>query len=1404
MAQNDMQFLGRSLAGKKSHLTRKLKSAQEAIKLAQTEKSSSMAARLEKIITGIEESVDSIEQGAELYIPLIVDDDSRKLAQDDVDKFAKNGEDMILEIHKELKKLTAPAPALAAPPVTNTNSDKIKPNEALKPITLLKTFTPVELRTWIASFKAYHTSSHFEKATIPEQQAYLMQVLEPQLQSHVRSEIDTDTGIFKDPNEPSKLSCIKVLEDYFLLTYPLVARRFDFFSHKQAQGESFMDYAAKMCAKAEEVDITNLGKDDLIAYLLIAGTSNKKLKCKFLTLKEATLKNLRQEAHAFESTQNNLSSMGENTTKAQQIKGFKPKFNPKSKQGPYQGQNSEKCSHCGKTNHKSSDCYKKDVKCKHCSKFHLDYMCKQHQPRSRSASSKRGPNSAGKSNATNAVYTKSVKDVAQPTPRMEIVVEGEGAKSFGFSSTPDSGTTRTLFALNLIQKAGLKYNKQGRERIFAANDNQMSCEGNIVVKMTTQGVTTTVDALVTSDLHDEILVSWGDLKKLRVLPQNFPNVIKENKTAQMQIAASDPNAPDSLEKIKLEFADVLSDKLNGSVMKGEPMKIHLTKGPITPKKTLTAKQTELHLQAAAAKAVDEFVREGIIEPVDTPTDWCSPGFFVPKEQSDPKAEPKVRLVTNFTHLNKHVQRPVHPFPSARDIVSNIPADSKFFAKLDAVHGYFQIELEEESSKLTTFILPTGRFKYRRAPMGLVSSSDEWCRRSDAAIKGIEGVQKIVDDILIYGPTKESVLAKMRQVLERCREHQITISHKKLKVGTEVKFAGFLVSDKGVKPDPEKLAAIADFPAPENVTGVRSFLGLANQLGQFLPDLAQMTHKMRELLKKGIAFQWLPDHQKEFEHAKKQLTSDMLVKYFDPGLPTELLTDASKLEGLGYALVQREPNGKIRLIQCGSRSLNSAEKNYATIELECLAIQWAIEKSRHYLIGLPNFTVITDHNPLVGIFKKELDAMLNKRLQRIRLKLMDYCFNVTWVPGKTHEIADALSRSPVFFPADNAAKTCFVSTDLNLNALIAKAKTDTDYLAVVNALRADKSLKDLPSTHPARLYSSVWKQLSLLDQNEETLILFNSDRIVIPKVARKEILDLLHKAHTGIVKTRKQAQQLYYWPQINADIKTMIESCNECQALLPSQPAEPLQQTTASFPMEKVSMDLFYEKGQHYLIMADRYSGYPFVSRLSKETTSVVTAKLSDWFCDLGRPTSIRADGGPQFRQPFKEFCRKLGIDVETSSPNYPQSNGHAESGVKEVKRLLIKIGALNDEFKEALQELRNTPRADGFSPAQMFLGRRQRSSLPTLPSALAPIDHQAAQEARKETRDSRKVRFDQTTKPLKPIIANQKVRVQDPKSKRWTQSGLVVKTLNGGRRVLVRFDEGGERIRNRRFIRPQN
>ena len=271
----------------------------------------------------------------------------------------------------------------------------------------------------------------------------------------------------------------------------------------------------------------------------------------------------------------------------------------------------------------------------------------------------------------------------------------------------------------------------------------------------------------------------------------------------------------------------------------------------------------LHWKEPAEEAVRKLVACSILLHETEPTERISPGFFVPNRDPLEREVLKkgmvvvtlkdLRLVVDYTGLNRFVKRPVHPFPATKDIIQQLPGDGMVFATLDTVQGYHQIGLSEESSKLTTFLLPSGRYWFLHAPMGLSASLDEWCCHSNKVIEGIKGVQKIVDDILISAPNLKTIEKRIRKVIDRCKDENVTISLKKFQVSTNVKFGGHIISSEGVMPDPERLKAIANHKEPASVREVRGFLRLANQLASFYPDLAHMTANLWGLLKKGLLF-----------------------------------------------------------------------------------------------------------------------------------------------------------------------------------------------------------------------------------------------------------------------------------------------------------------------------------------------------------------------------------------------------------------------------------------------------------------------------------------------------------------------------------------------------------------------
>jgi len=891
----------------------------------------------------------------------------------------------------------------------------------------------------------------------------------------------------------------------------------------------------------------------------------------------------------------------------------------------------------------------------------------------------------------------------------------------------------------------------------------------------------TVQTLVVRNLICKLIISADDQKLLGMLPPGYPD------------AVCVANDPEGLRMSKLEqFADVISDEAKGGTLKGDPMTIHLSDRTISPLRVFTAKRIPIHLQNDADKLRDNLLKAGIIKRVDEPTDWISPAKFLPKPNGK-----GVRLVTDFTHLNRAVRRPVHPFPSAQDIVRMVRPGSRVFAKLDAIHGYFQVPLDEESQKLTTVLLPDGKYCYTSAPMGLSSSGDEFCRRTDDAFRGLDYVAKIVDDVLIQADDYEQLSVRIDEFLERCREFGINMSEKKFEVGECVKMAGYIVSSLGIMPDPDKSMAIAKFPQPKNISELRGFLGLANQFSVFFPELTQLALPLRGLLKKNTPFFWSPDIDMAFRKCREFLSGPAVLKPFDPQLETILLTDASRLHGLGYVLLQSEGPGKVRLVQAGSRSVSAAEQNYASVELECLAVQWAALQCSYYLQGMPHFQIITDHKPLIGIFSKNITDIDNDRLRRIREKIMHLTFTITWSAGKEHLIADALSRSPV------ESAVCAVSEVSDFSGEIARvirddpafgfiraaAVSDAMYQQVAEAVRSDR-----PELAPA--FQKLFHDLSIVPLAEGGFIVMNGERVVLPDKAKGNLLRILHKPHCGITKTLARAKQLFFWFGMNNDITQLIAQCDKCQEIRPSQQREPMTLEIAHYPMEKMGIDLFHAGNSMYLVCVDRFSGFTLVKALKATTTAAVCNHLEEWFSLLGYPRFIRTDGGPQFRDVFRDWCVLHHIILETSSPYNPASNGLAEAGVKNAKHLLLKCKS-RAEFGAAMLEWRNTPRADGVSPAEAFFGRAPRGALPDARShAMSPLQAERARSLKKG-HDARALAL-----PLAPLSPGTRIRVRDPVTGQWGRLGTITQAREHGRSYWLDLDGGGRTMRTRRFLRP--
>ena len=911
------------------------------------------------------------------------------------------------------------------------------------------------------------------------------------------------------------------------------------------------------------------------------------------------------------------------------------------------------------------------------------------------------------------------------------------------------------------------------------------------------------------------LLSWKAAKGLTILPECYPN---PSPAVAPCVAITSASHPVSIFDIKREFPPVFDGHIK--TMDGEKFHIALTDNA-EPFCVHTPRAIPFAFRDKLKAELDLLQEQGVIAPVTEPTEWCAPIVITPKKGTD-----KIRMCVDLSHLNRFVKRERYQSATPAQAVADIAAESaKVFTKLDALKGYHQCPLDEDSQLLTTFITPFGRFKYLRAPYGISSISEHYNRRMDEAFAGLTGYRRVVDDVVIYDSDTTQHTDHVRQFLQRCAERQITLNTDKwVFAQPQVTFAGFIVSEQGYRVDRSITDAISSFPTPANRTDLRAFFGLANQLSASTATIANLLAPMRPLLSTKNEFAWSPDLDHAFTTAKQALTSAPTVSFFDLEKPTRLCTDASR-QGLGFVLQQK--NGDTwALIQAGSRFLSDTESRYAIIELELLAVSWAIIKCKLFLAGLPHFTVVTDHHPLVPILNNHrLDEIENPRLQRLKSKIMAYNFTAQWVKGTLNNAPDALSRNPVSDPlphelmaesdphnnpelsiAEIRAACTNHPNSIRLQDLRKHADADQEYQQIQHYVRNGFPHHRHQLPEQCRRYWNIRSQLAL----DDDLIVFGC-RLLIPTTMRSQILHELHASHQGAVRTKQRAKLIVYWPGINNDIDNTILSCKQCQDSLPSHSKEPIiMKPRPSRPFQELAVDFCSYAGHNFLIIVDCHTDWPDIIHMGRNTTTPhLTTTLLKAFCRTGAPDIVWSDQGPQFTSKlFQDFSREWGFQHITSSPMYSQSNGKAEATVKSMKKL-VQASWTRDALDErkltrALLQYRNTPsQRDRLSPAQKLFGQPVQDTLPAHRRAFAPQWQVSAEEVEEHAvthTEQVEHYYNQHARALPEIHVGSNVAIQNTSTKLWDIYGIVT-AIGPHRRYYVKTASGRILARNRRYLR---
>lgn len=818
------------------------------------------------------------------------------------------------------------------------------------------------------------------------------------------------------------------------------------------------------------------------------------------------------------------------------------------------------------------------------------------------------------------------------------------------------------------------------------------------------------------------------------------------------------------------------------------------KPEVRPVSAFTASRVAKPLIPKVKQELDRMLTEGVISPVTEPTAWCSRLVVVPK------ANGSVRLCVDLTNLNKAVHREAYPMNTVEDSLSKL-AGSKVFSKLDANSSFYQLPLDEESRLFTTFITPFGRYCFNRMPMGICSAPEVFQRAMTSMIGHLDGVICHMDDVLVHAPSTVEHDSRLKSVLHALQESGLTLSPEKCEFSqSSVRFLGHIIDESGIHADPSKIAGIQNFPAPSNITELQRFLGMANQLAKFIPNLAVETAPLRSLLRKNTVWMWGPPQQEAFQRIKTFLTSSPVLAHYNLQHETIIAADASNA-GIGAVLFQLQKDKSRRPICYISRSLTEAETKYAVIEKEALAATWACERLSDYILGL-NCTLETDHRPLVSLLGTKDVNKMPPRIQRFRLRIMRFNVKVVHVSGKIQTTADALSRAPASEPNDHDYFLVGEVSALTKQTIDTIQASGQRLQQIRDALKDDTTTSQVmafckegwpvykphdPSLHQ---YYNNQQHFSVVDD-----LLLYDDRIVIPTSLRMDILDRIHDGHQGVTKCQALARNSVWWPNISSQVEEMVRKCDTCKKLQPAR-REPLLSTeTPERPWSKVGIDLFEFKGNTYVLVCDYLSRWIEMRLLHRTTTTTTIDAIKAIFATHGIPDIVVSDNGPQFSShAFHEFAENYGFCHVTSSPRYPQSNGEAERAVRTLKNLLKK----SPDPHLALLTYRSTPLHNGISPSEILMGRKLRNRVPTLPSKLQiqPPDMNKLHENESIYKENQRKNYNKRHKARlsTQLDTGEPVFIRD-----MQKTGVIINKHHAPRSYIVKTDQGNVR-RNRKHL----
>ncbi|GJT77488.1 putative reverse transcriptase domain-containing protein [Tanacetum coccineum] len=651
-----------------------------------------------------------------------------------------------------------------------------------------------------------------------------------------------------------------------------------------------------------------------------------------------------------------------------------------------------------------------------------------------------------------------------------------------------------------------------------------------------------------------------------------------------------------------------------------------------------------------ADQLQELSEKGFIRPSSSP--WGAPVLFVKKKDGT------FRMCIDYRELNKLTVKNRYPLLRIDDLFDQLQGSS-VYSKIDLRTGYHQLRIREEDIPITAFRTRYGHYEFQVMPFGLTNAPAVFMDLMNRVCKPYldKFVIVFIDDILIYSKGKEEHEEHLKTILELLKKEQLYAKFSKCDFWLEsVQFLGHVIDSKGVHVDPAKIEAIKNWATPTTPTEVRQFLGLAGYYRRFIEGFSLISKPLTKLTQKNKKYEWGKDEEEAFELLKQKLCCAPILALPEGSEDFVVYCDAS-LKGFGAVLMQRE-----KVIAYASRQLRTHEENYTTHDLELGAVIFALRLWRHYLYGT-KCVVYTDHKSLQYILDQK---ELNMRQRRWIELLSDYDCEIRYHPGKANVVADALSRKE--------------KEPIRVRALVMTVHSNLPD-QIRNAQLEAMKKKNVKAENLGRLIKQIFEVRS--DGTR-----YFDKRIWLPRYGglRNLIMHESHKSkysiHPGSDKMYQDMKQLYWWPNMKADIATYVSKCLTCAKVKAEhqKPSGLLQQPEIPvWKWERITMD--------FIVGLPRTpSGYDsiwvIVDRLTKSAhflpvkTTDSMEKLTQLYlkeivCRHGVPISIISDRDSKFASRFwRSLQGALGTQLDMSTAYHPQTDGQSERTIQTLEDML--------------------------------------------------------------------------------------------------------------------------------------